>query len=60
MVLPGKFRQKLLNRTLMLLLSTPGRVDELQREAENYGSHGDFYRRATVAVDFVLGNSETL
>ena len=55
-VLPGKFRQKLLNRTLMLTLSTPGRVEELQREAENYGANGDFYRRAEVAVDRILEN----
>ena len=53
-VLPGKFRQKLLNRTLMLILSTPGRVEELQREAENYGANADFYRRAQVAVDLIL------
>ena len=53
-VLPGKFRQKLLNRTLLLILSTPGRVEELQREAENYGAHADFYRRAQVAVDLIL------
>ncbi len=53
-VLPGKFRQKLLNRTLMLTLSTPGKLEELQREAENYGVHGDFYRRAAAAADMIL------
>ncbi len=57
-VLPGKFRQKLLNRTLMLILSTPGRIEELQREAENYGANGDFYRRAEVAVNLILGSGE--
>lgn len=56
-VLPGKFRQKLLNRTLMLTLSTPGRLEELQREAENFGSHADFYRRAEVAADLILQRS---
>lgn len=53
-VLPGKFRQKLLNRTLMLILSTPGKLEELQREAENYGSHADFFRRAEAAADLIL------
>lgn len=57
-VLPGKFRQKLLNRTLMLTLSTPGKLDEMQREAENYGTHGDFYRRAAVAADLILGSCQ--
>lgn len=58
LVLPGKFRQKLLNRTLMLTLSTPGKLDELQREAETYGAHGDFYRRAKMAADLILESCE--
>ena len=55
-VLPEKFQQKVLNRTLMLTLSAPGRLEELQREAENYGANADFYRRAQVAVDLILEN----
>ena len=57
-VLPKNSRQKLLNRSLMLLLSTPEKLEDLQREAENYGSNGDFYRRAAAAVDLILNDTE--
>ncbi|MBR7131553.1 MAG: glycosyltransferase family 4 protein [Lentisphaeria bacterium] len=54
-VLPRLFRQKIFNRTLMVLLSTPGKLADLQLEAENYGKNGDFYRRAKCAVDLITG-----
>lgn len=57
-VLPRLFRQKILNRTLMVLLSTPGKLADLQQEAENYGRSGDFYRREKVAVDMITGAEE--
>jgi len=54
-VLPRLFRQKLLNRTLMVTLSTPDKLSDLQRAAENYGRNGDFYRRAACAADLITG-----
>lgn len=57
-VLPRRFRQKILNRTLMVLLSTPGKLSDLQMEAENYGKNGDFYRRAKAAVELITGITE--
>ena len=57
-VLQKNPRQKLLNRSLMLLLSTPGKLEDMQREAENYGSNGDFYRRASAAVDLILNDAK--
>jgi len=53
LVLPRLFRQKILNRTLMVALSTPDKLADLQIEAENYGRSGDFYRRAKCAVDLI-------
>ena len=55
LVLPRRFRQKLLNRTLLVALSTPDKLADLQREAENYGRNGDFYRRAQYAADLITG-----
>ncbi len=55
LVLPRLFRQKILNRTLLVTLSTPDRLANLQIEAENYGRNGDFYRRAEYAVDLITG-----
>lgn len=55
LVLPKLFRQKILNRTLMVALSTPDRLAELQQSAESYGRNGDFYRRAKCAVDLITG-----
>ena len=55
LVLPRLFRQKILNRTLMVVLSTPDKLTDLQREAENYGRSGDFYRRAICAADIITG-----
>ena len=55
LVLPKLFRQKILNRTLMVTLSTPDKLAELQQAAESYGKNGDFYRRAKCAVDFITG-----
>ncbi|MBE6390494.1 MAG: glycosyltransferase family 4 protein [Lentisphaerae bacterium] len=53
-VVPGRFRQKILNRTLMLTLSTPGKLADLQSEAENYGKNSDFYQRYAFVADMVL------
>jgi hypothetical protein len=39
----------------MVTLSTPGKLADLQQEAENYGRNGDFYRRAKCAVDLITG-----
>ncbi len=58
MVLPRLFRQKILNRTLLVALSNPDKLGDLQQEAENYGRNGDFYRRAKCAVDLITGCSE--
>ena len=58
LVLPRLFRQKILNRTLMVTLSTPEKVADLQRAAENYGRNGDFYRRAKCAVDIITGKQD--
>ena len=58
MVLPRLFRQKILNRTLLVALSNPDKLGDLQQEAENYGRDGDFYRRAKCAVDLITGNNE--
>ena len=55
LVLPKLFRQKILNRTLMVALSTPDKIADLQQAAENYGRNGDFYRRAKYAVDLITG-----
>ena len=58
LVLPRLFRQKILNRTLLVTLSTPGKLADLQSEAENYGRNGDFYRRAERAVDIITGKEK--
>ena len=58
LVLPRLFRQKILNRTLMVTLSTPDKLADLQMEAENYGRNGDFYRRAQCAVDLITGKQD--
>ena len=55
LVLPRLFRQKIFNRTLMVTLSTPDKLSDLQRAAENYGRNGDFYRRAACAADLITG-----
>ena len=55
---PRLFRQKILNRTLMVTLSTPDKLADLQMEAENYGRNGDFYRRAQCAVDLITGKQD--
>jgi UDP-glucose:(heptosyl)LPS alpha-1,3-glucosyltransferase len=58
-VLPRLFRQKILNRTLRVILSTPDKLADLQMDAENYGKHGDFYRRAQYAVDLITGKRDS-
>lgn len=58
LVLPRNFRQKILNRVLMVTLSTPDKLADLQQAAENYGRNGDFYRRAKCAVDFITGSEK--
>jgi len=58
LVLPRLFRQKILNRTLLVALSTPDKLADLQQAAENYGRNGDFYRRAKCAVDLITGCDE--
>lgn len=55
LVLPRLFRQKILNRMLMVTLSTPDKLADLQQSAEIYGKNGDFYRRAKCAVDLITG-----
>ena len=52
-VLDEPFRQRNLNMALQLTLTTPGRLDELKREAAAAGASGDFYRRAAVAADLI-------
>lgn len=57
LVLPKHFRQKILNRTLMVTLSTPDKLADLQREAENYGRNSDFYQLEKYAADIITGNA---
>ena len=52
-VLDEPFRQRNLNMALQLTLTTPGRLDELKREAVAAGATGDFHRRAAVAADLI-------
>ena len=47
------FRQKVLNRTLMVTLSAPGRLEEMQRETESYAANAGFYCRSERAVDLI-------
>ena len=47
------FRQKVLNRTLMVTLSAPGRLEEMQRETESYAGGADFYCRSERAADLI-------
>lgn len=54
-VLHMPFRQRELNRALLLQFCTPDRLDELKREAAAYGSCADFYRRHIVAADIITG-----
>ena len=56
-VLPGRFRQKLLNRTLLVMLSTPDKLADLQSEAENYGRSADFYQRYVFAAETILADA---
>jgi len=51
--LPVPFRQKVLNRTLMVTLSAPGRLEEMQRETESYAANAGFYCRSERAVDLI-------
>lgn len=53
--LPLPFRQRDLNRLLLLSISTPERLAELKREAIAYGADADFYRRHVVAADIITG-----
>lgn len=57
LVLPRRFRQKILDRTLMVALSTPEKITDLQREAENYGRNAEFFCREKYAVDVITGNA---
>jgi len=54
-VLHMPFRQRELNRALLLQLCSPERIDELKREAVAYASYADFYRRHVVAADIITG-----
>jgi len=53
--LPLPFRQRELNRLLLLSIAAPERIDELKREAIAYGADADFYRRHEIAADIITG-----
>jgi UDP-glucose:(heptosyl)LPS alpha-1,3-glucosyltransferase len=52
-LLPMPFSQKRLNRTLRLLLTVPGSLDELQQAAAVAEMKDEFFRCSTVAADVI-------
>ena len=53
-VLPMPFRQKHLNRALMLVLTVPGNLDEMQQAAVIQKTGDEFYRRGEVIADIIV------
>ena len=52
-VLGVPFRQKQLNRTLLMLLSVPGKLEELQFAAAEYAATVDFFSRSKAMAELL-------
>ncbi len=52
-VLAEPFDQEELNRMLSETVSAPDMLEKMRQQACQYGSNGDFYRRAELAADFI-------
>ena len=56
-VLPMPFSQRHLDTTLLRVLATPEKLEDMKQNAIGYGRNADFYRRADVAAEIIRGEA---